>query len=146
MKGEWEMTMNHKVTGTTSSVPIGLLWGDVVSIVTTIISAAIASKLLDLEMMEWKITGYWIMATLILASFFGACVACHKIRRQRLVISVLSGVTYFATLLLITALLFGGQYEAVGVTSGLVLSGVGVAAMTGGRGGGRKKGRKRNYL
>lgn len=140
------MTRNHKVTGTASSVPVGLLWGDVLSVVMTIISAVIASKLLDLEIIEWSATGYWIMITLILASFFGAYVACHKIKRQRLVVSLLSGITYEATLLLATALLFGGKYEAVGVSSGLILSGVGAAAMIGGRGEGRKTDRKRNYL
>ena len=58
-----------------------------------------------------------------------------------------SGLVYFVTLLAITALFFGGQYEAVGVTGLLVFgasTAVGLLKTQGGKlGSGKKKVRLR---
>jgi hypothetical protein len=40
-----------------------------------------------------------------------------------------SGAGYYLTLLAMTALFFGGQYQGMGVTLGLVLAGAGTATL-----------------
>lgn len=136
------MKAAQKATGRTMSMPGGLAFGGVISLAITVIGAVLLSKLMDTETIEWEGVGYGIMVLLTAASFLGALSAYSRIRRQRLVVCLLSGAIYWITLLGITALFFGGQYEAVGVTAGLILAGCGCAgmlALPAGRGGKRKK-------
>lgn len=136
------MVVNGKVTGKAMSMPGGLAVGAGVSLGVTLLMAAVLAKLVDAERMAWENIGYGIMVLLLAASFAGAMVSFGKIKRQRMLVCGLSGVIYFAMLLAITALFFGGQYSAVGVTALLVLAGSGTAALLGlrqGRGGKRKK-------
>lgn len=123
-------------------MPAGLVFGAAVSLGITLISAAILAKLVDMERLAWENIGYGIMILLLLASFFGSMAAYAKIKRQRMLVCAVSGVIYFGMLLSITALFFGGQYDSIGVTAGLVLAGSIAAGLLGLRGGGGKKGRK----
>lgn len=136
------MVLNQKPTGRASSMPTGLLFGAMVSLGITLLAAALIAKLVSAEYIEESGIGYGIMAALLGASFAGALLASGKIKRQRLLVCALSGLLYFLILLGITALFFGGQYEAVGVTGILVMGGALLAALTGGgasRGGKRRK-------
>lgn len=65
------------------------------------------------------------MVLLIVSSFAGAMISFGRIKRQRMLVCIVSGVIYFAILMSITALFFGGQYSAVGTTALLVLAGSG---------------------
>lgn len=136
------MVVNQKPTGRTASMPAGLVFGAAVSLGITLISAAILAKLVDMERLAWENIGYGIMILLLLAPFFGSMAAYAKIKRQRMLVCAVSGVIYFGMLLSITALFFGGQYDSIGVTAGLVLAGSIAAGLLGLRGGGGKKGRK----
>lgn len=141
------MVVNQKPTGRASSMPIGLLIGVAVSMGITIVSAALLARLVESEKMKEAWIGYGIMVILWTASFVGALSAHARIKRQRLLVCILSGLAYFSALLCITALFFGGQYEAVGVTAILVMGGAVVAALTGGnksRGGKHRKIRRSN--
>lgn len=141
------MVMNQKPTGRALSMPAGLFWGGAVSLVITIISAAILAKLLDAEILAWENVGYGVMALLLLSTVSGAVTAYSKIKRQRLITCLLSGVIYLGILMSITALFFGGQYDSVGVTAVLVLGGscaAGLLGMRNGGGGKRKKSIMRN--
>lgn len=132
------MITNQKPSGRAASIPAGLTMGAAISIAITLIAALILGKLVDMEKLPWENIGYGIMLLLFSASFFGAEAANAKIKRQRLLVSLLSGAIYFALLLSVTALFFGGQYEAVGVTAALILAGSGTAGlldMKGNRGG-----------
>jgi len=133
------MVLNQKPTGRTMSMPVGLAIGGAVSLGITLLGAAVLAKLVDQETLAWENVGYGVMVILLLASFFGAMSAWGRIRRQRLLVCAVSGVIYFGSLLSITALFFGGQYEAVGVTAALVLAGSIAAWLLGLRDGGRKK-------
>lgn len=113
----------QKITGKASSVPVGLFYGAITSMGTTLLIAGILAKLIDGEAMAWENIGYGIMLLLLLASFLGANVASGKIKRQHLLICLMSGMTYMAILLSITALFFGGQYDGIWVTLLLVLGG-----------------------
>lgn len=136
------MVVNQKPTGRATSMPAGLLFGAVVSMGMTLLAVSLIAKLVSSEYMKETQIGYGIMVALLAAAFVGALAAIGRIKRRRLMVCALSGLIYYLILLSITALFFGGQYEAVGVTGILVLGGSLLAAMTGGRsnrGGKRKK-------
>ena len=136
------MVINRKVTGKASSIPAGLALGGFVSLLITLILAGIIAKLVSTEKLAEENIGYGVMVLLFTASAAGAITANTRIKRQRLAVSCLSGLVYMGILLSITALFFGGQYEAVGVTALLVLGGSLVTALVNfkaGRGGKRRK-------
>lgn len=140
------MVVNQKVTGTASSIPGGLASGGFVSLAVTLIGAAVLALLIDKGVLAQTQLGYGVMVMILLASFLGASVSAAKIKRQRLAACMLAGVVYFGILLSITALFFGGQYQAVGVTGFLILGGSGCAALLGLRQGrGTKHRKKRGY-
>ena len=136
------MADNQKLTGRTMSMPGGLAMGGICSLLITIGCAAALAWLVAEERMAEGSIGYGVMVLLLLASFAGAIVAWSRIKRQRMLVCMLSGAVYFATLLSITALFFGGQYSAVGVTALLVFCGSMLAAMLGLRQGSKGKHRK----
>lgn len=136
------MVVNRKVTGKASSMPAGLAVGGSVSLGLTVLLAAVIAKLVDSGKLAEESIGYGVMGLLLCASMAGALAAHGRIKRQRLLVAALSGLVYMATLLAITALFFGGQYEAVGVTALLVFGGSMVTALLGTgpkRGGKRRK-------
>lgn len=133
------MVVNQKSTGKAMSMPMGLLLGSGVSMAVTLGAAAVLAKLLDSEKLAWENVGSGIVVLLIAASFLGAMVSCGRIKRQRLLVCAASGALYFGMLLAITALFFGGQYEAVWVTGLLILAGSGGAVLPGLRGGGKRR-------
>lgn len=133
---------NHSKSGRASSVPKGLLTGAFVSLLTTLITAAVVAKLIDIGKISWDWVGYGAMVLLFLSSFLGALAAKNAIKRQRLLVSLMSGFIYFGLLLSATALFFGGQFEAVGVTALLIFAGSGSAGLLSFERKGGGKGRK----
>lgn len=143
------MTTTRKPTGRTKSMPVGLALGALTALGITVGLSLVGGKLMDMGVMGENVTGYWAMGMLILSAFAGAMVAVGCIRRRKLAVCGLSTMIYYITLLGITALLFGGEYQGVGVTALVVLCGGALAAMAvsrQGRGGGRtrrRRGRRR---
>lgn len=136
------MVSNQKPTGRALSMPSGLAAGSMVSLLLTLVLCAVLAKLLDMEKIQWDSIGYGIMVMLLVSAVVGAEVACRRIKRQKLLVCVLTGIIYFCMLLGITALFFGGQYEAVGVTAILVLGSslaTGLLEIKEGKGKGRRK-------
>lgn len=123
------MVRNQKVTGKAMSMPTGLALGGVVSLGITILGAVIVGKLVDGEVMAQNVIGYAAMVILLLSSLAGALTACRKIKRQKLVVCLISGGIYYAILLSMTALFFGGQFSGMGVTALMVLAGCGVGIL-----------------
>lgn len=121
--------MNGKRNGRASSIPAGLVYGTGISVGITLIMSAAFGKLMDCEKLTWEQTGYGVLCMLLVSSFTGAVISCKRIRRQKLLVCGMSGISYFAVLICVTALFFGGQYEAVGVTAGLIAAGCAVAAL-----------------
>ncbi len=117
------MTVNQKPSGRAVSMPRGLLIGGLTSLGITLAVTALLAKLMEREAIPDGKIGYWVMGMLLLAAVSGSAAAAGKIKRRRLMVSLLSGGVYFLTLMGITALFFGGQYEAVGVTAILVAGG-----------------------
>ena len=125
--------MNKKPSGRASSMVGGISGGLMWSACITAVLAALSAKMVDLEWIGEKDIGYCAMVILITASFAGSNIAWKKIKRQRLLVCVLSGSLYFLVLMGMTALFFGGQYEAVGVTFLLVICGTSLVLLGGER-------------
>ncbi len=136
------MVVNQKNTGRALSMPKGLAWGAATSLAITIAGTAFVSRLIHSETIEESAIGYAVMGMLLLGAYLGALVAINKIKRQRLAVCMISGGIYLVMLLGITALFFGGQYEAVGVTACLIFGGSFLAVLSEKRPGRRGKGRR----
>ena len=124
------MLHNHKATGRATSMPAGLLWGASVSLLVTLLGSAITALLLSKEILAESSVGYSAMIILMTAAYAGALTARGCIKRQHLMVCMLSGGIYFLSLLSVTALFFGGQFEAVGVTALLAMGGSVLALLT----------------
>ena len=105
------MTVNHKVTGTASSMVAGLMAAWAAGMMVTIIAATISGFLIAKEILMESSVGYCVMALVTLSSAVSAIVAVYKIKRRRLIVCVLAGMIYYGSLLAMTALFFGGQYH-----------------------------------
>jgi len=123
------MESKTKYSGKATSMASGLTAGSAVSLTLTVLGSLGIAKLLDLEKISWEKIGYGIMILLLISSFLGAAEASRKIKRRKLLVCTLSGIAYWVELAAITALLFGGQYEAVGVTGLLIMGGSLTAAL-----------------
>lgn len=127
------MSKRIKTTGKAVSIPKGLAIGTTVSLSISVAGAMLLSWLISAEKMQWQNIGYGLVILLLAASFLGALTAAFRIQRRKLLVCMESCITYFSCLLLITALFFGGQYEAVGVTAGVIAAGGVCAAMVSAR-------------
>ena len=122
-------------------MPRGLAAGAAANLATTIIGALVLSFMLSKESLQWENTGYVIMITLLLSSFSGTAVAISKIKRRRLLVGSLSCGIYFLILILTAVLFFGGTYEAIGITLGVIISGSASALLLTGN----KKGSQKHH-
>ena len=123
------MIKNQKPTGRAMSMPGGLAVGAAVSIGVTLASCVLLTKLILSGALNMDQIGYGVMVLLLAASFLGALTAQGRVKHQRSMVCMLSGLVYYLMLLCTTALFFGGQYSGVGVTGLLVLGGAGTAAL-----------------
>lgn len=128
------MVANRKVTGTASSMPMGLALAAFISLAVTLAGAAVFASLISKEVLGEESIGYCAMVLILAASLLGAAAAVGKIKRRRVYVCLLSGGIYYGILLAMTALFFGGQYQGMGVTAPLVLAGSGLVALLGLRG------------
>lgn len=125
------MVTTKKATGMAMSMPVGLALGGTVSLIVTLIMSAIIAKLVDGEVIAENAIGYGALFTLLSAAMAGAFCSSRKIKRQRLLVCLLSGLIYYITLLSITAIFFGGQYKGMGVTALVIAGGCGAVILMG---------------
>ena len=116
-------------TGKIKTVPAGLAIAASASMITTLIFTAMIANFLNTEKITWEQAGYWIMGMLFAASFIGGKVGISAIGHQQFMISAMTGFVYWGMLLCITALFFGGFFDAVGVTAGIIGAGSCSAAL-----------------
>lgn len=137
------MTVNQKVTGTASGIPAGLALGAAVSTLITAALAALAAWLILAGRLPESSVGYCAMVILLLASAGGAATAIARTKRLRFQVGIAAGGIYYALLLAVTALFFGGQYQGMGVTALMVLCGCMLVILLGPGGQNRAGCRKR---
>lgn len=121
-RGE-DMVSNKKASGRAISIPAGVGAGIIVSMIATLLGAVVAAWLLNDQRIETQQIGYVSMVTLLVSSALGAWIASGLVKHRYLVVCLAAGGGYYAALLGITALFFGGQYQGMGVTLLLVLAG-----------------------
>ena len=134
--------MKQKANSTMGLVTSGLILGVMVSVAITLIGAAVGGAMISSETIPEDSTGYCAMAILLISAMTGAITGAGKAKEKRLYVCGLIGAIYFLVLLATTALLFGGQYEGVGVTALVIFAGSIVACLMGMGGGNRPKRRK----
>ena len=117
------MVVNKKVTGTASSIPSGVAFGCAVSVLIAVAGAVIFAKLIDSGLLPENAIGYSSMLILLISSFAGAWTSASKIKRRKAFSCLICGAVYYGILLSMTALLFGGQYQGMGVTALLIAAG-----------------------
>ena len=110
-------------SGTAMSVPAGLGIGLLVSLVITIAGSAVAAWMIASEKIGEGSSGYAVMVIQALAVGLGALSAVYLIKKQRLQVCMFTGVIYYLSLLAMTALFFGGQYQGMGV-SAIIVAGI----------------------
>lgn len=141
------MTTNQKPNGLVNSIPAGLAIGWIAEMLAMILFCIVLTGLVLTDKMERENIGYGAMATLLISSYIGAVVSCRAIKHRNLLVCVLAGGIFLITLFGITILFFGGQYQAVGETSLLILAGSAAAAlMNTAKKNGKKYGRKKRIL
>ena len=123
------MRTSIKQSGKASSVPGALTISAAVSILITLAASLLIANFLNSEKITWEQAGYWIMGMLFTASFIGGKSAIMATKRQKILISIMSGILYWGLLLCMTALFFGGDFNSVWETAGIVLAGCGSAAL-----------------
>ncbi len=120
--------MKMKVSGKALGIPAGIAIGDLVSLIISIAGAAVSAWLVSSGKIGEGGIGYAAMIVVALAAAVGAWISTALIKRLRLQMCMLSGGCYFLTLLAITALFFGGQYQGIGVIAIVILCGCALIA------------------
>ena len=134
---------NRINTGCAVSMPVGLAIGGAVSMIITIGVCFLGARMILGGVMDQAMIGYCSLTALLAGAILGAVTAFKKIQRRKLMVCMLSGAVYFCLLLAITALLFSGQYEGIGVSLITVILGSFSAALLLGGEGKVKKHRRR---
>lgn len=122
------MKTYKKVTGTSMSMPAGIALGFGVSMGITVIGAMVLAWLVLSERLAETAIGYGSIVILLSASAVGAMISTCVVKRRGLMVCGISTAAYYLGLLVI-ALLFGGQFEGMGVTAVFVLIGGGIAVL-----------------
>lgn len=112
------------------SMPAGIAVGICVSLAIMLGGAMILAWLVTSERMAQSSIGYGVMLIHVLAAAVGALIASGTIKRRRLMVCGITTAGYYLALLMI-ALLFGGQFQGMGVTALTVLAGGGIAVILG---------------
>ncbi len=135
------MVTNQKPTGRATTMPIGIAIGILVSTALTLILSGVLAWLVLGEKVSDKSMGYGIILILLLASVAGATLSIKTVKHRKMFAGMATGIGYLSVLLMCTALFFGGQYQGVGVTAAVVLSGSLATGLISARE--RKSGKKR---
>lgn len=133
------MAVNQKVTGTASSLPVGIILGVLTALLVTLMGSAVTAWLILGEKIGENSVGYCSALITLLASALGSEISWLRTKRLRLQVCLITGAAYYLLLLAMTAVFFGGIYLGMGMTAITVLCGCGSVALLGIRGGKRTK-------
>ena len=140
------MIRNRISTGRALSMPTGLATGLSIGLATTVILSALLAKLVSTEKVEWGSVGYGIMIILLITSAIDSKATYFMIKRRKLIGCFLAGLLYWLSLIMITALFFGGQYDGMGVTGVVVFCGSAIVCLLESKGEKRKNANTRRSI
>ena len=106
-----------------------LAFGTGISMVMTLALAAGSAAAISAGTLPEAAMGYIAMVVLFLSSLVGTTVGAAGMNEKRLYICLSIAALYFAMLLAMTALFFGGQYDGVGASVLILLPGAISGAM-----------------
>ena len=115
------------IAAKSKSAPGSIAFGATVSLVITLIAAAIVAALIESGKISSRGMGFAVMIILMVSSLAGSLIASKRSATKKMIISVLSAACYFVALLCITALFFDGAYKGIPATA-LVVGAGGIAA------------------
>lgn len=121
------MLVNHKPTGTASGMAAGLCWGTVAALMLTMLLSGVLAFFISREVVAQENLGYGVMIILFLGGVLGFSVSYKRIKRRRLLVFLLSALSFLVSLTALTALFFGGQFEGIFPTAMLIIGGNGAA-------------------
>lgn len=136
------MVINKKITGRAQPMPAGFAIGLAVGLTLTLVGTSIVANMILSEKIAESAIGYGAIVILLISSAIDAWLAAALIKRRWMIVCLGAGGIYYLTLLGITALFFGGQYQGMGVTALVVLGGcgaVGVLGLKGENAGGKRR-------
>ena len=113
----------QRVTGKQMGLPAGVALGMGTALLVTLAGAGVLAWLIAGERLAESTMGYGCAAVLLLSSAAGAWTASALVGHQRMAVCLLAGLGYYLLLLGMTALLFDGRYQGLGVTALVVLGG-----------------------
>ena len=125
------MRITQKVTGRSMTIAGGVGVGVLLSVTLTVVGSAILAGIINGEIIKENGLGYGAIVILLISSIVGALAAWKCVRHRRLLVCSLTGAGYYAALLGLTGLFFGGQYHGMGVTALVVLAGTGCTMLLG---------------
>ena len=111
------MITNKRVYGKAMSMPAGVGIGLAVSLLTMLIGCAVMALLLDKEIMEQSSIGYGALMILFLSGFLGSAASVILVKRLKLQVSMIHGISYLGLLFLLNGLLFGGAVDGAWATA-----------------------------
>lgn len=122
--------MKLKRKGTPLGIPAGLGIGAIVALLITLMGAALVAYLIASEKAGEGIIGYASMVIMAAATATGSWIAVSLVKRLRLQMCMMMGGCYYLLLLAMTALLFGGRYEGMGLSALVILAACAVVAFS----------------
>ena len=122
--------MAFKIQGKkTATIPVGIAFGILASMTATLAGAGILAYLISAGKVGESGIGWGAMLILIVSSALGSWAATGSTQQRKLMVCGISGAGYYLSLLGLTAMFFGGQYQGMGVTALMVLVGSGVVVL-----------------
>ncbi len=118
MKRKKEMAMGW-------AIALGALAGYLLSIA----GSAVLAWLVARGTVAQTSIGYGSMVILVLCAAAAPWLAGRLFGRKKLIVTGLTGLGYYLCLLATTAMLFGGEYQGMGVTAVMVLLGAGLTVL-----------------
>ena len=112
-----------KQSGRAMSMTSGILVGTITALITGIIGICITAKLIEMEIIAYQKIGYGALITLVVSSWIGSITSIKRVKRQKNIAAILTGLCYYGLLLVIVAAFFGGEYNGVAETGLLILCG-----------------------
>lgn len=114
-----------------SGMWFGIGFGVLTALLVSLGGAAIIAYLICNAYVTQNSLGYLAMAVLAISSALGALVSVGKVKRLRFQVCLITAGVFYLSLLALTALFFGGQYQGMGGPAIMILLGAGAVALLG---------------
>ncbi len=137
--------MKRKIKMQDSSVPVGIAWGLLASVVMLLLCCAVTAALVASEAIREGSVAYGALLTLLLSAGAGALTAGLRVKGKYLPVCLGTGGAFYVFLLCCTGLFFDGSYTGMLPAGLAVLGGCGVVALLMARSSMQGGKRKRKY-